>query len=1077
MNNNSFFLTTTSDPEETLDSESLQEPRQSRSERGQASMSSAGYRVVVLLLELFLAVLSYLVSFLILRDGHNWSWPTWASTLPIILAIRFLGFFWAGLFKSSLRYASLYDFLNITRAVSLSSFLIFVCVRRLNGVDSSFPFALFVLDWALLQFFLGGLHFGTRIYRSRRVFGFSNGKRVVIVGAGDAGMTVAKELVSDPKSACHPIAILDDNPQMHGATISGVPVVGGTQDLVSVAKAMSADEILICVPSATQSQMNRILTLCCQACVPMRTLPTLAEIIDGNVSQHDLRSVRIEDILRREELIPDANEIAEIVQDKVVLVTGAGGSIGSELSRQVAAAEPRELLLFEKTENSLFYIHRELHEKFPSLQIKPLLADMTTRSLVNEIFQREKPDVVFHAAAHKHVGLLETNPAESVRNNILGTRNIAVAALQNGVSRFVNISTDKAVSPENYMGLSKKITELCIQELAAQGTTRFMNVRFGNVAGSTGSVLRLFWEQIQKGKPLRVTDPRATRYFMSIPEAVYLILRAAGQGKGGETFVFEMGEPLNIYELAKSLSLLAGRAPGKELPIYFVGLRDGEKINEQLWEDWECPMPTSQKGVLMIADRHPLASGILEKISQLEAYLLANDRKALLRYLGTLIPGFVANRNGSFVEEAAEVIKVKNISRETSMKVPLSKPDIGEREIQYVTEVLRSGRLSLGPRLTEFEEKFAEFIGTRYAVATNSGTSALHLGVRALGIGAQDEVITTPFSFVASANCMLYEGATPVFVDIDPVTMNIDPKQIRRFLKQCCSLDSRRGVVVNRSTGRTVKAILPVHVFGLPCDMDPIVDLARQYGLSIIEDACEGLGAEYRGRRAGTFGDVAAFAFYPNKQMTTAEGGMIVTNNEEIARLCRSIRNQGRDEDSGWLRHVRLGYNYRLSDLHCALGIAQLERIKELLEARKRIAASYTRALSGNPHLILPSDFEGINRSWFVYFIQINVSSPRGARDRILGKLRDKGIDCQAYFPPIHKQSYFSGHALAPFAPLIRTDAASDRCLAIPFFSSESTEQIAYVTETLTRVLEDELAPSHYSNRAFAVAAGSAESI
>ena len=727
--------------------------------------------------------------------------------------------------------------------------------------------------------------------------------------------------------------------------------------------------------------------------------------------------------------------------------------------------------MFEKTENSLFYVHRELHERFPTLQIEPLLADMTTRSLVNEIFQREKPDVVFHAAAHKHVGLLETNPAEAVRNNVLGTRNVAVAALQNGVSRFVNISTDKAVSPENYMGLSKKITELCIQELATQGSTRFMNVRFGNVAGSTGSVLRLFWEQIQKGKPLRVTDPRATRYFMSIPEAVYLILRAAGQGRGGETFVFEMGEPLNIYQLAKSLSLLAGRTPGKELPIYFVGLREGEKINEQLWEDWERPMPTSQKGVVMISDRHPLASGILGRIGQLETYLLANDRKALLRYLGTLIPSFATNRNESFPEDAADSINVNAISRGAFMKVPLSKPDIGEREIQCVTEVLRSSRLSLGPRLTEFENKFAEFVGARYAVATNSGTSALHLSVRALGIGPQDEVITTPFSFVASANCMLYEGATPVFVDIDPGTLNIDPKQIRRFLRQCCGLESRRGVVVNRTTGRTVKAILPVHVFGLPCDMDPIMDLARQYGLSIIEDACEGLGAEYRGRRAGTFGDVAAFAFYPNKQMTTAEGGMIVTNNEEIARLCRSMRNQGRDEDSSWLRHVRLGYNYRLSDVHCALGIAQLERIEELLEARKRVATSYTRALAASPYLVLPSDFEGAKRSWFVYAVQINLSSPRGARDRILGKLRERGVDCQAYFPPIHKQSYFSGHALVPFGPLFRTEAASDRCLAIPFFSSETTEQITYVTETLSRILDEELAPSAYKTRAFAVAA------
>jgi FlaA1/EpsC-like NDP-sugar epimerase/dTDP-4-amino-4,6-dideoxygalactose transaminase len=919
---------------------------------------------------------------------------------------------------------------------------------------------------------LGGLHFGPRLYRSQLAIGRKRGKRVVVVGAGDAGMTVVKELSSDPNSFYRPVAILDDKPEMKGAIICGIPVLGGTQDLAEVARLHRADEALICIPSATRSEMSRILNVCCQSNIPVRTLPTLTEIIDGKVSQKDLRNVQIEDLLGREELRPDRKEIADIVSDKVVLVTGAGGSIGSELSRQVASAGPRTLLLLEKTENSLFYIHRELHERYPLLAIKPILADVTVRDLVNTVFENEKPEVVFHAAAHKHVGLLELHPAEAVRNNILGTRNVATAALQHGVERFVNISTDKAVNPENYMGLSKKITELCMQELAAKNSTRFMNVRFGNVAGSTGSVLRLFWEQIQKGQPLQVTDPRATRYFMSIPEAVYLILRAAGHGQGGETFVFEMGEPLNIYELAKSMSILAGVAPGKDVPIYFVGLRDGEKINEQLWEEWERPVPTSQKGVLMISDRHPLAPGILEQIDRLEELLLADDRRQVIERFGNLIPDFAANRKQHFPAEHARPRIVEAIRQGASMQVPLSKPEIGEKEIRYVTDVLRSGQLSLGPRLAEFEQKFASYVGTRHAVATNSGTSALHLCVRALGIGPQDEVITSPFSFVASANCMLYEGALPVFVDIDPVTMNLDAKQVRRFLRQSCGLDSRRGALIDKATGRTVKAILPVHVFGLPCDMDPIMEVARQYGLAVIEDACEALGAEYRGRRVGTFGDVASFAFYPNKQMTTGEGGMIVTDNEEIARLCRSMRNQGRDEDSAWLKHVRLGFNYRLSDIHCALGLAQLERIEELLQERERVADAYSRALADIPALTLPSEFDGIKRSWFVYVVQINSPAPRAVRDRAMMKLRERGVACQAYFPAIHKQSYISGNARVPLGPLFRTDAASDSSLAIPFFSSMSQDQIEFVAGTLRTVLAEEFAPSMQTSRALAAASG-----
>lgn len=406
------------------------------------------------------------------------------------------------------------------------------------------------------------------------------------------------------------------------------------------------------------------------------------------------------------------------------------------------------------------------------------------------------------------------------------------------------------------------------------------------------------------------------------------------------------------------------------------------------------------------------------------------------------------------------------------MKVPLSKPDISDREVEYVTQVLRSGRLSLGPKLREFEEQFARFVGTRYAVATSSGTTALHACIRALGIGPQDEVITTPFSFVASANCILYEGAIPVFLDIDPLTLNIDPRQLRRFLRHCCGFDSRRGALIDKVTGRAVKAILPVHVFGLPCDMDPIMELAQQYGLSVIEDACEGLGAEYRGRQIGTFGDAAVFAFYPNKQITTGEGGMIVTDSEEIAQLSRSLRNQGRDEGSTWLRHDRLGFNYRMSDIHAALGLAQLERIGELLEARERAASLYAQALSGNVSLHLPPNFDGFKRSWFVFVVQLNFASPRTLRERLMSALRESGVECQAYFPSIHKQSYMAGKARIPLGPLFRAEAASDRCFALPFFPGITPSEVQFIADKLSSLLESGLSMVPHSTRTLDLAVG-----
>jgi perosamine synthetase len=387
------------------------------------------------------------------------------------------------------------------------------------------------------------------------------------------------------------------------------------------------------------------------------------------------------------------------------------------------------------------------------------------------------------------------------------------------------------------------------------------------------------------------------------------------------------------------------------------------------------------------------------------------------------------------------------------MNVPLSKPDIGQREIDYVSEVLKSGQLSLGPKVKEFEDRFASYTRTRFAVATSSGTSALHLAIRALGIGPGDEVVTTSFSFVASANCIQYEGAVPVFVDIDPSTLNISAEHVRRFFEQCCLREG--GYLVNRLTGRRVKAVLPVHVFGLPCDMGAILGLASEYGLHVIEDACEALGATYRGRRVGSFGDVACFAFYPNKQITTGEGGMIVTNDESIACLCRSMRNQGRDEESAWLRHVRLGYNYRLSDLHCALGLAQLERVDELLSRRRAVAAVYDSALAAHPLLRVPPHFEGLTRSWFVYVVRL-LGCEGGLRDRVMLRLRSLGIGCQAYFPAIHRQPYFRDAAVTPLGRLVASELASDSCLALPFFSSITTSDVCAVAETLKQILNEE---------------------
>ena len=602
--------------------------------------------------DLVLAMVSYWAAVNLFRDirGQAWSTEVLSATLGILLASRLVGLLSAGLPNSSLRYPSSSDVLRVIRGVSIGSVL-FLIVSRVAHFRHELPAALFVLDAAILVSLWGLLHCGARLLDSLRAALRTKGKRVLIVGAGDAGMSLAKELTSDPAAPCIPVALVDDDKTRTGRNVYGVPIAGAIDDLPAVASQSHADEVLICIPSATRPEMSRILSACRQADLPVRTLPTLTELIDGRVSQNELRAPNISDLLNREELHHDAEEIGKIVRGKTVLVTGAGGSIGSELSRQIASGSPAKLLLLDKSENSLFYIHRALRERYPDLLLRPLLIDLTCRDFVDEFMREEKPEVVFHAAAHKHVGLIELHPHEGIRNNVLGIRNIALAALRCGAALFVNISSDKAVNPRNFMGCSKRLTEMFIQDLSRSNVTRFMNVRFGNVAGSTGSVLRLFWEQIQKGGPLLVTDPRASRYFMTIPEAVFLILQAARLGRGGETFVFEMGEPINIYELAKNISLLAGMKPGKEVPIHFVGLQKGEKVAEELWEEWENPVPTEQPGIQMVSEPDPEAVNMLEKIQRMERLIARNDRESLRQYLSILVPQFERNRQEMFLED------------------------------------------------------------------------------------------------------------------------------------------------------------------------------------------------------------------------------------------------------------------------------------------------------------------------------------------------------------------------------------------------------------------------------------------
>ena len=476
------------------------------------------------------------------------------------------------------------------------------------------------------------------------------------------------------------------------------------------------------------------------------------------------------------------------------------------------------------------------------------------------------------------------------------------------------------------------------------------------------------------------------------------------------------------------------------------------KENQTLKEAMEC-LDKAGLGIVLIIDENKKLLGVATDGDIRRALLSGKNINSPIK--GVMIQKPVTALEGTLAAKLLEIMLEKNIqeipivSSEGAVvdiallrelkSIPLSSPDITHREVEIINQVLSTPFLSIGPKVKEFEQKVADFIGVKYAVAVNSGTSGLHLCVKSLDIKDGDEVITTPFSFIASANCILFERAKPVFVDIDENTLCIDPEKIEKAIT------------------KKTKAILPVHIFGHPCEMDKITEIAQKYNLAVIEDGCEAFGSEYKGKRVGILGNSAVFSFYPNKPITTGEGGVVVTNDEKIAKLCQSLRNQGREEggiDDSWLSHKRLGYNYRMSELSAALGVIQIERIKEILDKRQRIAELYNQRLAGIKGIKIPYIGSNVKISWFVYTVRLDCEKfSRDDRDAIIRELENRGINCRNYFPPIHLEPFYAemfGHKRGDF-PV--TERVSDSTISLPFYNDLAEGEIEYICDGLENIL------------------------
>lgn len=502
---------------------------------------------------------------------------------PSVLLTLLFYFIWR-LYKSVWRYASANELINIFAAVSCSiaSWYLY-CMFTHNTMPRSF----FVLSWFLLIGMTGCVRFGYRILRvfqnkRRSITEKKSSINVMVIGAGAAGNMILKEIENSQYLNMYVKCVIDDNSGCHGKLLRGVPIVGGRDKILDAVQHYSIDEIIFAIPSAMPQMKKEILDICKESGCKLRSLPGMYQLVNGEVSVSKLKEVEVEDLLGREPIQINMEEVLGLLSGKVVLVTGGGGSIGSELCRQIASHSPRQLIIVDIYENNAYEIQQELLRSYPNLNLIVLIASVRNTNRMNSIFSTYRPDIVYHAAAHKHVPLMEVSPNEAIKNNVMGTYKTARAAIRYGTKKFVMISTDKAVNPTNVMGATKRICEMVVQMMNRKSDTKFVAVRFGNVLGSNGSVIPLFKKQIAEGGPVTVTHPDIIRYFMTIPEAVSLVLQAGAYAGGGEIFVLDMGEPVKIVDLATNLIKLSGYKPGEDIEIRFTGLRPGEKMYEEL---------------------------------------------------------------------------------------------------------------------------------------------------------------------------------------------------------------------------------------------------------------------------------------------------------------------------------------------------------------------------------------------------------------------------------------------------------------------------------------------------------------
>ena len=981
-----------------------------------------------------------------------------------------------GLYGPVWRYASIDEAVRVMVAVVTGMVIGFVW---LWAVDAATTLALPVLTAPPVAALLilvgcGGVRFQSRLFAlERQRTRASKPVQALIVGAGSAGAALAYELShTDAGRDVHVAGFVDDDPSLHRRSLRGIAVLGGTDQLDDLCRRHGIERIFIALPNAEREQVKPIVDRALRTRAQVKVLRPAASTASGMLQ--NVRDIDLSDLVGRQPAPVDTAGIGDYLRGATVLVTGAGGSIGSEISRQVARYRPGRLMLLDRDETLL----HDVATGDLASPAETVLLDLCDRDRMVALLEEARPDVVFHAAANKHVPILERYPSQAATTNVLSTWWLANTAAENGCQRFVHLSTDKAACPTSVMGATKRAAEHVVVGVGRHHNLPYAAVRFGNVLGSRGSVVPTFFRQILAGGPVTVTSEAMTRYFMSIPEAVSLVLQAGAMADGGRIFLLDMGEPTSILGLARQMIRLAGLRPDDDIAIEITGPRPGERLHERLHDEAEEHEPAAHPSISVLRPKLTLEWGrLVRSMDELERSCRDDDavRAALVDLLARCgvdcrldqlppslgsdpgrahgvepggdvdVPeraGAGVHGNGAQGSNGSSGRRLALLSEPGSARertaLPFARP--ARPSLESVTRRLapsyESGQITNGALVRELEERMADRLRVAHVVAVSSCTSGLMLVVQALVDGCRGPVVLPSFTFSASAHAVAWNGRSPRFVECDPATFQMDLAHAEASLGGA-------------------SAILATHVFGAPCAPEPVEKLGASAGLPVVFDAAHAIGATSHERPIGGFGDAEVFSLTPTKPMVAGEGGLIATRDGDLAARLRAGRDYGNpgDYDTRFA-----GLNARMSEFHAAMALESLGMLDRTLARRRDLAARYIDGLRGVPGIhaqVVPVEHVSTYKD---FTITVEAGELGIDRNQLVAVLAAEEIDTRNYFdPPVHRQQAYRHE---PAVDLATTDAVSRSVVSLPIYPDLSVDDVDAVVEAIRLSHEhaDELA-------------------